>query len=139
MVPSETTPQNLFPSDVEAEDTVAETSEVTSNPDAIAQGIKDRNTGLGSTVESASHHMASGKPTTGGDLDAMNEQAKVVGEEAIGGTTPTPAQNDVDKIAQATGINTQPEEPVEVMNEMQQRDAHRFELDPDSKGPTASS
>lgn len=83
-------------------------------------------------------HMASGKPTTADDPDALTEQAKVVGEEAIGGTTPTPDQDNVDEVAKAVGINTQEEEPVDVANEMHRRDDQRFELDPDSKGPASS-
>ncbi|WP_225852845.1 DUF6335 family protein, partial [Haemophilus parainfluenzae] len=43
--------------------------------------------------------MAAGQPTTANDPDALQEQAKVVGEEAVGGTTPTPDQSDVDAIA----------------------------------------
>ena len=82
--------------------------------------------------------MAAGKPTTLGDPDAMTEQAKVVGEEAIGGTTPTPDQSNVDDIAASAGINTQAEHPVEVRREMERRDADRFELKPESKGPAAS-
>ncbi len=125
---------NLNQPPIDNKDPIVEKSDVQdieSEPNALPVGIKDRNTGLGATVESASQHMASGQPTTGGDPDAMNEQAKVVGEEAIGGSTPTPDQNNIDDIADATGINITPEEPVEVINEMRQRDNDRFELDPD--------
>jgi len=82
--------------------------------------------------------MAAGAPTTAGDPDAMTEQAKVVGEEAIGGTTPTPDQSNVDDIAASVGINTQAEHPVNVKHEMDRRDENRHELDPESKGPAAS-
>lgn len=70
---------------------------------------------------------------TAGDPDAMAYQAEVAGEEAVGGTTPTPEQNDVDELAAAVGIETQPEHPVNVMNNMLKRDQHRYELDPESK------
>lgn len=106
--------------------------------EAVRMGVEDRSTGLGATVDAASDRMASGQPTTGGDPDAMQEQAKVVGEEAIGGTTPTPDQNNVDDIAAAVGIDPQPEQPLEVTDTMHERDDQRFELDPDSKGPAAS-
>jgi hypothetical protein len=82
--------------------------------------------------------MAMDDPPTAGDPDAMDYQSKVVGEEAIGGTTPTPDQSNVDDIAAAVGISTQPEHPVGVKAELDRRDAHRFELDPESKDPTSS-
>lgn len=82
--------------------------------------------------------MAAGKPVTADDPDAMNEQAKVVGEEAVGGTTPTPDQSNVDDIGTAVGITPEPGQPLEVLDEMQSRDEQRFELDADSKGPGAS-
>lgn len=74
---------------------------------------------------------------TAGDPDALEYQAEVVGEESIGGTTPTPEQNDVDDIAAAVGIDTQPDRPVAVKDEMDRRDRQRFELDPDSKDPVS--
>ena len=92
---------------------------------------------LGAEVP-VNNRMASGDPPTAGDPDAMSEQAKVVGEEAIGGTTPTPDQNNVDDIAAAVGIDTQAEQPVGVKDEMDRRDEQRFELDPDSKDPASS-
>ncbi|MBD2231283.1 DUF6335 family protein [Phormidium tenue] len=79
--------------------------------------------------------MATTSPVTGGDPDADAGRAETVGEEAVGGTTPTPEQNDVDALADAVGISTQPEHPVGVLNEMNRRDDQRFELDPDSKDP----
>ncbi|ACB53583.1 conserved hypothetical protein [Crocosphaera subtropica ATCC 51142] len=104
-----------------------------SEPNTIPPGVSDRNTGMGATLESDDYRLASGENTTAGDLDAMTEQAKVVGEEAIGGDTPTPDQNNVDDIGDATGVDFAPSEPVEVFEEMQQRDSDRFELDPNSK------
>lgn len=132
------TPKNEQPNLIPEEDSDVTISNNDPTTQPIKQGIKDRNTGLGEVIETDNQSMASGKSTTGGDPDTMQEQAKVVGEEAIGGTTPTPDQSDVDEIATSVGVNTPPEQPVEVMEDMQERDAHRFELDPDSKGPAAS-
>lgn len=105
--------------------------------EAVRTGREDQSAQVGANIRPDDNRMASGKPTTAGDPDAMTEQAKVVGEEAIGGTTPTPDQSNVDDIAAAVGIDTPPEQPLKVRSEMQQRDEHRFELDPDSKGPAA--
>jgi Family of unknown function (DUF6335) len=97
-------------------------------------GQIDNSAQIGADVAADSATEAS-SPLTGGDPDASAEQAETVGEEAVGGTTPTPEQNDVDALAEAVGISTQPEHPVGVLNEMDRRDAQRFELDPDSKDP----
>lgn len=77
--------------------------------------------------------MATRSPLTAGDPDAIAERAAAVGEEAVGGTTPTPEQNDVDAIATAAGVDVKPEHPVGVLNQMNRRDDQRFELDPDSQ------
>lgn len=98
----------------------------------VGQSSDSALSGAEVTADSA---MATGSPLTGGDPDAIAERAETVGEEAVGGTTPTPEQNDVDEIAGAAGISTKPEHPVGVLNEMERRDAQRFELDPESKDP----
>ena len=105
--------------------------------ESVRTGREDQSEGVGASVPQA-NSMASGEPTTAGDPDAMTEQAKVVGEEAIGGTTPTPDQSNVDDNAAAVGINTQAEHPVRVSREMHRRDEQRYERDPDSKGPGAT-
>ncbi len=105
--------------------------------EAARTGREDQSQQIGAD-RSLNQRMAAGKPTTMGDPDAMTEQAKVVGEEAVGGTTPTPDQDNVDDIAASAGINTKAEHPVKVRHEMERRDEHRFELDPESKGPAAS-
>jgi len=76
--------------------------------------------------------MASGAATTGGDLDANQYQAKVVGEEAVGGTTPTPEQNVTQKLEQAVGVEGAKKEPVQVKDTLDRRDEQRWELDPKS-------
>lgn len=70
---------------------------------------------------------------TGGDLDADRYQAKVAGEEAIGGTSPTPGQNNVDDIAASTGVEFSDSEPVGVKAELEERDRQRWALDPASQ------
>lgn len=103
--------------------------------EAARVGQEDQSQDVGTRVPAHHDRMASGAPTTAGDPDALQEQAKVVGEEAIGGTTPTPDQSNVDDIAAAVGINTKAEHPVKVKHEMDRRDEQRYELDPESKGP----
>jgi hypothetical protein len=97
-------------------------------------GISDRNTKQGAMLEEKSDRMAAGTETTGGDVHSNQAQAKVVGEEAIGGTTPTPDQDVVDDIATSVGVEIPDEQPVNVQPRVEQRDQQRWELDPKSAG-----
>lgn len=69
---------------------------------------------------------------TGDDRDMMEYQAEVEGDEAIGGTAPTPDQDIVDDIAASTGVEIPDRKPVRVTDMLEQRDDRRFELDPES-------
>ncbi|MGF1515202.1 MAG: DUF6335 family protein [Elainellaceae cyanobacterium] len=77
-------------------------------------------------------YIAAGQPTTGGDTFADQGQAKVAGEEAVGGTTPTPGQNVVGKIGEAVGLTYPDRQPVAGVEKMEKRDDERWELDPES-------
>ena len=121
-----------------ANETLADRTDSQAATEALRVGLEDHSEAAGATLPSSQDHLASGQPTVANDPDALQYQAEVVGEEAVGGTTPTPDQSDVDAVAAAAGINTRPEHPVKVMEEMHKRDNHRHELDPESKGPAAS-
>lgn len=103
-----------------------------SNAEEELYSIADRNTGLGETIEESEQRMASGRSTTGGDRDANQYQAKVAGEEAIGGLTPTPDQDNVDEIADSVGVELSDSEPVLMTAKLEERDENRWELDRDS-------
>ena len=70
---------------------------------------------------------------TGGDIDVNKYQSKVVGEEAVGGTTPTPDQDNVDQIAASAGVERNDFEEIQIMEKMAERDRHRWQLDPSSE------
>ncbi len=65
------------------------------------------------------------------DLDADWERAEPVGEETVGGTVATPGQDVVDYIGDAVGV-TYPEETPVTPEKVEERDEHRWELDPAS-------
>lgn len=67
---------------------------------------------------------------TGGDLDDNVYQAEVVGEEAVGGQTPTPDQNVSEELLQAMGIASAEGESVNTREKLESRDQSRWELDP---------
>ena len=70
--------------------------------------------------------------TTGGDLEADRYQAQVTGEEAVGGQTPTPGQNNVDELGSSAGIEMADTEPLPVTEKLEARDDERWELDANS-------
>jgi hypothetical protein len=57
-------------------------------------------------------------------------QAEVVGEEAVGGQTPTPDQNVTEQLLRAMGISSVDGEPVHTREKLERRDQVRWELDP---------
>lgn len=69
---------------------------------------------------------------SGGDLDADWQSTNVAGEEAVGGTTPTPDQDVVDELGQALGVTYNDDEPLRGEEKIRKRDRNRWELDPES-------
>jgi len=69
---------------------------------------------------------------SGGDLDAAWDQADASGEETVGGSNPTPDQDVVDQLGEAVGLTYQNEEPLNSEEKLEERDTHRWELEPAS-------
>jgi|APDOM4702015248_1054824.scaffolds.fasta_scaffold721111_1 hypothetical protein len=69
---------------------------------------------------------------TGGDLDIDPYLAEVSGEAAVGGTTAMPNRNDVDDLGIAVGIEIPDGGILHTTEMLEQRDADRWELDPES-------
>jgi hypothetical protein len=67
-----------------------------------------------------------------GDPDANIEDATFVGEEAPGGGHAVPDQAQVDDIGEAVGLQYQDNEPLHTTEKVEDRDRHRWELDPAS-------
>ncbi|HET6679535.1 MAG TPA: DUF6335 family protein, partial [Nitrospira sp.] len=63
---------------------------------------------------------------TGGDIDAAWDQA-AVGEETVGGSTPTPDQDIVDEIGRAVGVNYEDSEPLDPEAKIERREENRWE------------
>ena len=77
------------------------------------------------------HHSKSPE-LSGGDLDADWQSADMAGEEAVGGTVPTPDQDVVDELGQALGVTYEDDEPLQGGEKILERDRNRWELDPKS-------
>ncbi|AUT01532.1 hypothetical protein CLI64_14675 [Nostoc sp. CENA543] len=69
---------------------------------------------------------------TGGDVDAYWQDADSVGEEAVGGTAPTPDQNVTEDIEAAVGLAMDDNELLHTQDILERRDDARWELDPTS-------
>jgi hypothetical protein len=70
---------------------------------------------------------------TAGDVDADWQLAYSSGDEAPGGDNPTPDQDIVDEIGEALGVNYEEGEELKGAAKIEDRDKHRWELDPASK------
>lgn len=69
---------------------------------------------------------------TGGDIDAAWQEADTVGDEAVGGTAPTPDQDIVDEIGAAVGLEMDDNAFLRTQDILEERDDRRWELDPTS-------
>jgi Family of unknown function (DUF6335) len=76
------------------------------------------------------HHSRTPK-LSGGDIDAAWDLADV-GEETVGGSTPTPDQNVVDELGEAVGLSYEDNEELHTTEKLEKRDQHRWDLDPAS-------
>lgn len=70
---------------------------------------------------------------TAGDVDADWASAESIGDEAPGGDNPTPDQDVVDDIGRALGVEYDDDEELQGGAEIEERDRHRWELNPSSK------
>ncbi len=69
---------------------------------------------------------------TEGDMDIDPYLAEVDGDEAVGGTTAMPEQNDIDELGEAAGIEIPDGGILHTTEMLEHRDTDRWELDPDS-------
>jgi hypothetical protein len=68
------------------------------------------------------------------DDDAEDEayRAEVNGDEAVGGSTAVPSQNDTEELAEAVGVAIDDDTPLDTEEMLEERDRDRWELDPSS-------
>ncbi len=57
-------------------------------------------------------------------------RAEVNGDEAVGGSTAVPSQNDTEELAEAVGIVIDDDTPLDTEEMLEERDLNRWELDP---------
>lgn len=98
----------------------------------VSQGSSSARSGRDEMTEKLQAHNETSPAITAGDLDADWEQAYSSGDEAPGGDNPTPDQDVVDEIGHALGIEYEPNEELKGAAKLEERDRHRWELDPAS-------
>jgi len=76
-------------------------------------------------------YHATSPELSGGDIDAAWDRADV-GEETVGGSSPTPDQDVVDQLGEAVGLTYEDNEPLDTERKVAKRDERRWELDPAS-------
>ena len=84
----------------------------------------------GTGVHEASSPDIADATLTGGDIEANVSEADAVGDEAVGGTAPTPDQDIVDEIGAAVGLEMSDRAFLRTTEMLEDRDDRRWELDP---------
>ncbi|MDQ3005001.1 MAG: DUF6335 family protein [Chloroflexota bacterium] len=82
--------------------------------------------------ERLNEHNSQNPTLSGGDVDAAWEDSVVSGEESVGGSVPTPDQDNVDELGEAAGVTYQDDEPLNSDRKILERDRRRWELNPAS-------
>jgi hypothetical protein len=89
-------------------------------------------TGRAEMEQTLREHRGMSPDIAAGDVDVDVENAYFSGDEAPGGDNPTPDQEVVDDIGKALGVEYQDAEELKGSDKVEERDRHRWELDPAS-------
>ena len=88
---------------------------------------------LGETLHEREEHHEVTPVLTGGDVDADWARAESSGEEAVGGSEPTPDQDVVDEIGRALGVEQDADAEFRTTDEiLRERDRRRWDLEEDA-------
>ncbi|HYP25275.1 MAG TPA: DUF6335 family protein [Blastocatellia bacterium] len=81
--------------------------------------------------EELREHHSRTPDLSAGDIDADWRRADI-GEETVGGSSPTPDQDIVEELGEAVGLTYEDNEPLRASEKVAERDRKRWELDPAS-------
>lgn len=113
--------------EVNSDDLTAEITE------SYGTGVKDLpgyNIGGRSLRQRKRQYTHTSPEITGGDVDAYWQQEDTVGDEAVGGTAPTPDQSVTDDLGKAVGLPMNDGDFLHTEDILERRDHSRWELDP---------
>lgn len=98
---------------------------------ALRRGPEGEDRGeIGPLARDIAEHFGAGPVLSGGDVDADWVGAQASGEEAVGGSAPTPDQDVVDEIGRALGVEQPTDAEVRTSDEiLRERDRFRWHLE----------
>jgi hypothetical protein len=132
---NEETSMDSYAADSDA-DAVAEQSAHYTEDEDIETDFAERQQlavgGRNELLEELDEHNSLSPEISGGDLDASWQTANAAGEEAVGGSAPTPDQDIVDELGAAAGLVYRDDEPLDSDAKILDRDRNRWELNPAS-------
>jgi hypothetical protein len=132
---NEETSMDTYAADADA-DAVAEQSAHYTDDEDIKADFEERQDlavgGRDGLLEELEEHHSLSPEISGGDLDASWQTANGAGEEAVGGSAPTPDQDVVDELGAAAGLIYEDDEPLNSDAKILDRDRNRWELNPAS-------
>ncbi len=120
----------------EGEEAIIEEMQAETEDEFVQEEFAERQQLAGSgreeLEEELEEHQGVSPNLSGDDIDAAWEDSIQAGEEAVGGSAPTPDQDQVDALGDALGISYEADEPLHTEEKLLQRDRERWELDPAS-------
>ena len=132
---NEETSMDAYAADSDADAVAEQSAHYTEDEDIEADFAARQQLAVGGRdellQELEEHHELSPE-ISGGDLDAAWQFANAAGEEAVGGTAPTPDQDVVDELGAAAGLSYEDDEPLNSDAKILDRDRNRWELNPAS-------
>jgi uncharacterized protein DUF6335 len=132
---NEETSMDTYAADADA-DAVAEQSAHYTDDEDIKADFESRQDlavgGRDELLEELEEHHSLSPEISGGDIDASWQTGNTAGEEAVGGSAPTPDQDVVDELGAAAGLTYRDDEPLNSDAKILDRDRNRWELNPAS-------
>jgi hypothetical protein len=130
---------NVIDAETNAEVVMDEIDDFTSDED-VEEDFRERqrlNAGGSKELDEKLRNYTSETPDlSADDIDAGWDAADQSGEETVGGTNPTPDQDQVEELGEAFGISYDEDEPLNTEDKLQDRDLNRWELNPASALPS---
>ncbi|HVF92449.1 MAG TPA: DUF6335 family protein [Blastocatellia bacterium] len=111
----------------------AESEEYIPDPEVLDEFVEAQRlaAGGGLLADELREHHSNTPDLSAGDIDADWRRGDV-GEETVGGSSPTPDQDIVDELGEAVGLTYEDNEPLRATEKVAERDRKRWELDPAS-------
>ena len=132
---NEETSMDSYAADADADAMAEQAAHYTEDEDIgadFAERQKLATGGREGLLEDLEEHNSLSPKITGGDIDASWQTANQAGEEAVGGSAPTPDQDVVDQLGDAAGLSYADDEPLNYDAKVLDRDRNRWELNPAS-------